>query len=367
MGKVFMLLFITLLLLVSGCTTETGKVVETTKLTIPESSQQTSSQETIEELHKEFEEFEKSQNENLSSAEQNETQKEVITESTEETENITSESMTISEEISEQETSTQNESIEKHCPSCEDNDSCTTDSCSEETDYECMHEQIIPCCGNGNCEETENWSACHEDCECDLDCGVCETPDNESCSCLPKTECIQDGCCPGNCTYLEDSDCPKPSVVFSEIFYNANGTDTKHEWIEIYNNGTVAIDITKWRFEENGTQHLLKNTTNEILLKTKSYAVIVQDEIQFLQDYPDYTGLLFDSSFSLSNTGEELILRAGKDGEILDSVFYNSTWGGDGTGFSLEKIDLNGPNTQENWNQSLVLRGTPGQKNSISP
>ncbi|MCJ7816823.1 MAG: lamin tail domain-containing protein, partial [Candidatus Aenigmarchaeota archaeon] len=165
---------------------------------------------------------------------------------------------------------------------------------------------------------------------------------------------------------LEDSDCPKPSVVFSEINYNANGTDTKHEWIEIYNNGTIAVDVTKWRFEEDGTQHLLKNTTSETLLKPKSYATIVQDEIQFLQDYPDYTGLLFDSSFSLVNTGEQLILRMEKDGEILDSVSYNSTWGSDGNGFSLEKLDLNGPNTQENWNQSLVLRGTPGQKNSIS-
>jgi len=365
MLKFFAILFLLLIILVSGCTSETGKVVETTKLTIPENSQQTSSQESIEELHKEFEEFEKSQTDNLS--EQNETQEEAVTESTEETENITSESAAIPEEISEQETSTQNESIEKHCPSCEDNDSCTTDSCSEETDYECIHEQIIPCCGNGNCEEAENWSACQEDCECALECGPCESLENESCTCLPKTECIQDGCCPGNCTYLEDSDCPKPSVVFSEIFYNANGTDTKHEWIEIYNNGAIAVDITKWRFEENNTQHFIEELNNETIIESGSYAVIADNTAQFLDDHPDYTGQLFDSSFSLSNTGELLMLRMGKDGEIIDSIFYNSTWGGDGKGFSLEKIDLNGPNTQENWNESTVEKGTPGQKNSLSP
>jgi len=365
MVKVFVLLIFSLLLLVSGCTTETGKVVETTKLTAPESLQQ-NPQENIDELHKEFEEFEKSQAANLS--EQNETQ-ETITQSAEETGNITSESATVSEEISEQETSAQNESIEKHCPSCEDNNPCTQDSCSEDTDYECTHEQIIPCCGNSICEQKENWSTCPKDCECSLNCRQCETPDYKSCSCLPKTECVQDGCCPENCTYLDDSDCPKPSAVFSEIYYNPNGTDTKHEWVEIYNNGTLAIEITKWKFYEGETNHAIKNTTAETLLNPNSYAVIADNPDTFLADYPEFSGLLFDSSFisGLSNSGELLVLKTGKDGEIIDSASYNSTWGGDGNGFSLEKTDLNGPNVQENWNQSLVLRGTPGQKNSISP
>ena len=87
----------------------------------------------------------------------------------------------------------------------------------------------------------------------------------------------------------------------------------------------------------------------------------------FILDYPNFAGLLFESAFSLKNTGEAIALKPGKSGEIAESIFYNSTWGGDGTGFSLEKTDINGPNTQENWNQSLAEKGTPGQKNSISP
>jgi hypothetical protein len=288
MGKVFMLLLITLLLLVSGCTTNTGNVAETAKLGIPENSQQTPVQETTDELHKEFAEFEKSQAENLS--EENKTQDEAVAGNTGETENATP------EEITSEETNTQNESLEKECPSCEDNNSCTIDSCSEETDYECTHKQIIPCCGNGKCEEGENWSACQRDCKCDLDCGVCETPDNESCYCLPKTECIPDGCCPGNCTYQEDSDCPKPSVVFSEINYNPKGPDEDHEWLEIYNNGTVMVDITKWRFFEEGTNHMINNIRDQTALNPGTYAVIARNSAQFILDYPDFTGLLFESS-----------------------------------------------------------------------
>ncbi|MCX6814383.1 MAG: lamin tail domain-containing protein [Candidatus Aenigmarchaeota archaeon] len=363
MGKVFILLFITLLLLVSGCTTnpDTGNVVETTKLTVPGNSQQSTSQETIEELHKEFEEFEKSQTGNLTSAEQNKTQEESIAEKTEEEENIPPQNITISEEKAE------NESLQKQCPSCEDNNTCTKDFCSEETDYECRHEAIIPCCGNSECEEAENRTSCSQDCSCTLQCGTCETLDNESCSCLPKEECLPDGCCPENCTYLEDSDCPKPSAVFSEIQYNVPGVDDNHEWIEVYNNGTLAIDLTKWVFEETKPNHAINNITDETDIIPGSYAVIAENTTQFLEDYPEYSGIIFDSSWdSLSNSGELLLLRIGKNGEIADSISYNNTWGGDSSGFSLEKIDLNGPNTEQNWNESIVEKGTPGQKNSIS-
>ena len=367
MHKAFALLILPLLILISGCTASTGNVAETTKLGMPETPAQSplqETQETVEELHKEFEEFEKSQAANLS--EQNETQDGAILEDqtetiqeTEEMQNNTEES----EAIPEEEIVVQNESVQKQCPSCEDSDSCTEDSCSEETDFECMHEPIIPCCGNGECEQAENWTTCMKDCECSLDCGPCETLENETCSCVPKIECIQDGCCPEGCTYLSDSDCSLPGITISEIYYNPPGNDNDHEWLEIYNSGAIEADITKLRLNEDEKNHTLKNITGAVL-RPGLYAVIAENTTQFLADYPDFSGLLFDSAWSsLSNTGELISLVVEKDG-ILDSVLYNSTWGGNG--FSLEKIDMSGPNTQENWNSSAAEGGTPGQKNSIS-
>lgn len=351
MVKALLFLIILSIILVSGCSTETGKITEKTALTTSEAlPQETQTPENIEELHREFEEFEKSQTELLP---------EELNETTEAAQPIENES-TIPEEES-----VRNESIQKQCPSCEDSNPCTKDSCSEDTDYECVHEPVIPCCGNSVCEQEESWSSCTEDCECSMDCGPCETPDNESCSCIQKTECIQDSCCPENCAYPEDPDCPKPSMVFSEIYYNPNGTDTDHEWLEIYNNGTVPVEITKWRFLEEETNHLISNISDETILSQGSYAIIAQNSAQFILDYPEFSGTLFDSTFSLKNTGEMLALKTGANGEIIDSVFYNSTWGGYGNGFSLEKINLNGPGTQENWNQSLAEKGTPGQARSF--
>jgi hypothetical protein len=55
---------------------------------------------------------------------------------------------------------------EKTCPaSCDDTIACTADSCSVQTNFECVHEIQKPCCGNGICEPNEDSSnECLEDC-----------------------------------------------------------------------------------------------------------------------------------------------------------------------------------------------------------
>lgn len=55
---------------------------------------------------------------------------------------------------------------EMECPeSCDDEDACTTDSCSLATNFKCEHDAISPCCGNGECEDSEDKAnVCPEDC-----------------------------------------------------------------------------------------------------------------------------------------------------------------------------------------------------------
>ena len=40
-------------------------------------------------------------------------------------------------------------------------------------------------------------------------------------------------------------------VVITEVMYDAAGTDTGYEWVEIYNEGDTNIDIAQWFFYEN--------------------------------------------------------------------------------------------------------------------
>jgi len=57
------------------------------------------------------------------------------------------------------------EVIEERCPyNCDDNNRCTTDSCSEETGFVCNNEKIVPCCGNDVCEDNEDYNTCIIDC-----------------------------------------------------------------------------------------------------------------------------------------------------------------------------------------------------------
>jgi hypothetical protein len=49
------------------------------------------------------------------------------------------------------------------CPeTCSDDNECTEDLCSEETSFECVHNEITPCCGDGVCDDNET---CEDDCK----------------------------------------------------------------------------------------------------------------------------------------------------------------------------------------------------------
>jgi len=53
------------------------------------------------------------------------------------------------------------------CPVCDDRNSCTSDYCSADTDFQCTYKPIIPCCGDGFCALAE---------QCDVDCKKTATP-----------------------------------------------------------------------------------------------------------------------------------------------------------------------------------------------
>lgn len=96
------------------------------------------------------------------------------------------------------------------------------------------------------------------------------------------------------------------NIEFSEIMYDLEGSDTDRGWIELYNGEETGVDLTNWRLDENGTQHILTLKQGSTTLASGSYAVISGNYEKFKEDNPSFSGTAFDSSFSLSNTGETL-------------------------------------------------------------
>ncbi|MSU55641.1 MAG: PKD domain-containing protein [Candidatus Taylorbacteria bacterium] len=127
-------------------------------------------------------------------------------------------------------------------------------------------------------------------------------------------------------------------MVLDEIMYDLPGTDTGREWVEVLNTGNSSVEIstTTWKFFEADTNHSLSLFRGDLLIPPSSYFVIVDDPQKFLLDWPSFNGTIFDSTFSLSNTGEIIALKNDSI-TVVDQVNYTSSEGANGDGNSLQK------------------------------
>jgi hypothetical protein len=145
---------------------------------------------------------------------------------------------------------------------------------------------------------------------------------------------------------------PVCAVSFSEIMYDAPGSDAGREWMEIFNDGSEPLDLSQWQLVEAGVRH--KITAERGMIAPHGYGVIAANTGKFLADWPSYSGALFDSAFSLSNTGESLVLENASSSPV--SVTYA---GKTANGNSLNLVD-----------GSFVLRaptpGTPASANVLA-
>lgn len=113
------------------------------------------------------------------------------------------------------------------------------------------------------------------------------------------------------------------SVEITDVMYDVEGADTGREWIKITNTGSEAVDVGGFRLLEAGVHHKLKVVQGEAVLAPSASAIIADNAANFLIDQPGYAEALFDSSFSLSNTGETLVLKNSK-GDVEDSYSYTA-------------------------------------------
>lgn len=146
------------------------------------------------------------------------------------------------------------------------------------------------------------------------------------------------------------------AMLINEIMFDAPGTDTGHEWIEVYNSTQNEIDLLNWRFFENSVAHTLDLIRGENKIPVGGYVIIASDSNLFMADYPDFSGILFDSVFSLVNTGELLAL-VNSSGEKVNEITYSGDIGAKGDGNTLQLVD----------GVFISALATPGAQNAQEP
>lgn len=128
------------------------------------------------------------------------------------------------------------------------------------------------------------------------------------------------------------------SFEITEVMYDLDGTDTGREWVEVYNNGSENSDFSHWYFFSDNTKHSLV-PDSQSNIPAGGYAVITQDISKFKADWPNYSGLIFDSSWTgLNNDGETIALKD-PDLNIVSQISFTSGQGGGGDGNSLQKVN----------------------------
>jgi len=124
----------------------------------------------------------------------------------------------------------------------------------------------------------------------------------------------------------------------TEIAYDISGSDSGREWIEVKNIGGDKDDLSVYKLFEAETNHGIVFVSGSTVVDAGGFAVIADNPDKFRADNPFFAGNLFNSSFSLSNEGETLVIK-NSDLSISDSVTYFSKQGASGDGNSLQKIN----------------------------
>ena len=158
-------------------------------------------------------------------------------------------------------------------------------------------------------------------------------------------------------------------LIITEVMYDPNqGSDTDAEWIELYNKGTTGINLTNYKLDGSSFANQVIQSGEYILLARELIDGTDNDTESFesiwgnndgVWDSQDGNYQAFKATFSLTND-DTITLSSLTTNYTLT---YSSTWGGAGNGYTLAKVNVNGNDSQTNWNESLEIGGTPGRQN----
>ncbi len=176
------------------------------------------------------------------------------------------------------------------------------------------------------------------------------------------------------CLLLSVSFIPlQAQVVINEIMYHPFspwGVTNLTEYIELYNAGPSAVDLSTYRFDNGVAADFPFGRT----IGPGDYLLVCQDVTAFTTAHPGITNVVGNFEGTLNNAGERLTLsrlEGGTNWITVDTVEYNDYGPSDGDGPSLELINPGFAKFRNQyygaWAASIApyTNGSPGVQNSV--
>ncbi|MBI5933933.1 MAG: lamin tail domain-containing protein [Chloroflexi bacterium] len=167
---------------------------------------------------------------------------------------------------------------------------------------------------------------------------------------------------------------PTRSIVINEVAWMGTLASPDHEWIELYNNSGVNVDLAGWTLETSDGYPSI--TINSGSIVTGGYFLLRNENVFS----PDVTAPTFLYSGSLSDNGEELTLRDSR-GDVIDTANAGGDeWPAgrlttDANHGTMERMGV-GVDAYSNWITNTnaaswtkhdiagnIIHGTPGESN----
>ena len=158
---------------------------------------------------------------------------------------------------------------------------------------------------------------------------------------------------------------PPQSIVINEIMFTPQGGEP--EWVELFNRSDETINLKNWIISDVLTTPASAKINVDLIIEPNSFVVLTKDSTIF--NYHRFIpSQVYKLNLPVLNNDVDGVVIKDQRGLTIDSVLYNSQWGGT-NGYSLERVSVDGLSNQSgNWASSIdIEQSTPGRINSITP
>ena len=156
------------------------------------------------------------------------------------------------------------------------------------------------------------------------------------------------------------------AIKISELMYDPVGSKTGHLWVEIYNDESVAVNLTLLKLRESNSNHSIVGIAGANLLSPHEYGIIADDDVNFKKDYEKhfskaYTGKLYKASYVLPDKGEKISIMAKLSGSTFNEIYSidYTPFVGSMTGHSI--CDVNVETASITWHECIDTAGSSNQ------